>query len=212
VPPTPRITERYEIRRALKRVESYKDMLQTPLRGSSSRRAVEEDKGREQCGTRVQERAWGGHLAGGHYHIAPIRSDVQRSQRRQPEPYPSVQGHSAQSPPESARGEWGDAGHRSAVKEPLSGDRRYRLVRYQNVQADVTKRGGPAQASPHSRSLQTLASPRRHTSDPVPQPVVVASRAFAPSPGGSPCPQAYAHAMPRHDSSVLGRAGDTALF
>jgi hypothetical protein len=212
VPSTPRITERYEIRRALKRVESYEDMLQTPLRGSSRRRAGEEDNGREQYGTRVQERAWGGHLAGGHYHIASVSSDVQRAQRRQPEPYPSAQGPPAQSLPASARGEWGDAGHRSAVKEPFAGDGRHRLVRYQAVQADVMKMGEPAQTSPHSRSLQTLASPRRHKSDPVPQPVVVASRAFAPSPGGSLRPQVYAHAMPQHDSSLLGRAGDTALL
>lgn len=196
----------------MKRVESYKDMLQTPLRDFSRRRAGEEDKAREQYGTRVQTRAWGGHLAEGHYHIAPVRSDVQRSQRRQPEPYASAQGPSAQSPPASARGEWGDAGHRSAVMEPLTGDRRHCLVRYQALHADVKKRGEPAQTSPHSRSLQTLSSPRRHKSDPVLQPVVVASRAFAPTPGGSLRPQAHAHAMPRHDSSLLGRAGDTALF
>ena len=147
MPSIPRITERYEIRRALKGVESCKDTLQTPLCSFSGRRAGEEDTRKVQYRTKVQERALGGHLTEGHYHIAPVRSDVQRAQ--------------------------------------------------------------PAQTSPHSRSLQTRG---RHKSDTVPQPVAVASCAFAPTPDGSLRPQANTHAMPRHDSKLLGRAGDTALF
>jgi hypothetical protein len=118
----------------------------------------------------------------------PLRSDEQRAQRM-PEPYPSAEIASALRHAASARGERGDSGHRSAVKDPLAGARR-RLVRHEVVpntteQANVTKRGEPAQTSPHSRSFQTLESLRRHNSAPVP-PVAVghASRAFAQARSG----------------------------
>jgi hypothetical protein len=71
--------------------------------------------------------------------VPQARSDVQRAQRRQPEPYPS-----AESPAAAARGERGDAGHRAAVKEHPAGARRLRLMRHEVVpntagQSDVTK-------------------------------------------------------------------------
>jgi hypothetical protein len=120
--------------------------------------------------------------------VPPARSDVQRAQRRQPEPYPS-----AESPAASARGERGDAGHRVEVKEHPAGARRLRLVRHEVAntagQADVMTKGGElAHTSPHtsqhSRSFQTLACLRRHKSAPVSQSTAVASRAFARTPSG----------------------------
>ena len=120
--------------------------------------------------------------------VPQARSDVQRAQRRQPEPYPS-----AESPAAAARGERGDAGHRAAVKEHPAGARRLRLMRHEVVpntagQADATMGGELAHTSPHtsphSRSFQTLACLRRHKSAPVSQSMAVASRAFAPTPSG----------------------------
>jgi hypothetical protein len=57
----------------------------------------------------------------------------------------------------------GFANYNAEVKEPLAGARCLHLVRNGFVlntagQADVTKRGEPAQTSPHSRSSPTLAS------------------------------------------------------
>lgn len=120
--------------------------------------------------------------------VPPDRSDVQRAQRLHPEPYPSAESASAQSPATSARGERGDTGHRAAVKEHPVGARRLR-VRHEAVpntagQADVTKEGEPAHTSPHNRLFQTPASLRRHKSAPVPQSMAEASRAFAPTPSG----------------------------
>ena len=77
--PTPRLAERYDIRRCLRQstVESYRDLLQTPELASFRKQAWKEDKEARAEGEEVRERECSGHAAGAlqrHFNVVQPRA------------------------------------------------------------------------------------------------------------------------------------------